>query len=68
MIYMDTEKMSKSLGNFVTIYDLLKLYPADVVRLFIIQTHYPSPITFNEEAIVQAKTTAERLFDTIILS
>ncbi|MHA2357568.1 MAG: cysteine--tRNA ligase [Candidatus Heimdallarchaeaceae archaeon] len=67
-ININREKMSKSLGNYVNIVDLLKYYSADAVRLFIMQTHYRSPITFDEEAMDQAQTTADRLFDVVLLA
>ena len=66
-INIDKEKMSKSLGNFVNIVDLLKHYSADAVRLFVLQTHYRSPILFTENTIDQAQITADRLFNTILL-
>ncbi len=67
-VNIDKEKMSKSLGNFVNIYDLLKYYSPDAVRLFIQQTHYRSPITFTEDAIDQAQITVDRLFDVVLLT
>jgi cysteinyl-tRNA synthetase len=67
-INIDKEKMSKSLGNFVNIIELLEYYSADAVRLFILQTHYRSPITFTEDAIDQAQVTSDRLFDVILLT
>ena len=67
-VNIDREKMSKSLGNYVNIIDLLKYYSSDAVRLFIQQTHYRSPITFTEDAIDQAQTTVDRLFDVILLT
>jgi len=67
-VNIDQEKMSKSLGNYVNIVDLLKYYSADAVRLFVLQTHYRSPITFNEDAIDQAQITVDRLFDVVLLT
>jgi cysteinyl-tRNA synthetase len=67
-INIDKEKMSKSLGNFVNIVELLEYYSADAVRLFILQTHYRSPITFTDNIIDQAQVTADRLFDVILLT
>ena len=66
-VNIDQEKMSKSLGNFVNIVDLLKHYTSDTVRLFVLQTHYRSPIVFTEDTIDQVQLTADRLFNTILL-
>ncbi|MCE7742711.1 MAG: cysteine--tRNA ligase [Candidatus Heimdallarchaeota archaeon] len=67
-INIDKEKMSKSLGNFVNIVELLEHYSADAVRLFILQTHYRSPIMFTDDVIDQAQVTSDRLFDVILLT
>ena len=67
-VNIDKEKMSKSLGNFVNIIELLKYYSPDAVRLFVLQTHYRSPISFTEDAIDQAQVTVNRLFDVILLA
>jgi len=66
-ININKEKMSKSLGNFTNIVDLLKLYSADAVRTFIAQTHYRSPIDFTEDIIDQAQATANKLFEIFLL-
>ncbi|MCG3223786.1 MAG: cysteine--tRNA ligase [Candidatus Heimdallarchaeota archaeon] len=66
-ININKEKMSKSLGNFTNIVDLLKQYSADAVRLFIAQTHYRSPIDFTEDIIDQAQATANKLFEIFLL-
>ncbi len=50
-VQVDSEKMSKSLGNFYTIDDILSSYSPDTVRLFILQTHYRSPIEFTRESL-----------------
>lgn len=60
-INVSEEKMSKSLGNFRTIGDLLKEYSADTIRLFILQTHYRNPIEFSPEAMNGAKQASMRL-------
>lgn len=57
------EKMSKSLGNFLTIRDVLKQYDAEVLRLFIFFTHYRNPLDFNETALQDAKSGLERMYD-----
>jgi cysteinyl-tRNA synthetase len=55
------EKMSKSLGNFTTIRDMLQKYEADAFRLFVLLAHYRSPIDFSEEALEQAGKSLERI-------
>ncbi|MDN4593570.1 cysteine--tRNA ligase [Polycladomyces subterraneus] len=60
-INMGGEKMSKSLGNIVTVYDLRKRYPARVIRYFLISAHYRNPIQFSEEVIDQLKNGLERI-------
>ncbi len=55
------EKMSKSLGNFVTIGDALEHWPADAIRLWVLTSHYRTPLTYTEEALAAAKRGAERL-------
>jgi cysteinyl-tRNA synthetase len=54
-------KMSKSLGNFVTVRELLERHDADAVRYFYVLTHYRSPIDFSEKGIKEAKTALDRL-------
>jgi len=57
------QKMSKSLGNFVTIKDALKKYDSKVLRFFYISGHYRSPIDFSQELLDKAKNSLERLND-----
>jgi cysteinyl-tRNA synthetase len=61
LLQMGAEKMSKSLGNLITIRDALKKYSADAIRIFILSSYYRSPLTYTEEAIEAAQTGAERL-------
>ncbi len=61
MLQLSGEKMSKSLGNLVTIEDFLKQHDADVLRLMILNSSYRSPLTFNNEVISQTKRALERL-------
>ncbi|KHD34720.1 cysteinyl-tRNA synthetase [Clostridium acetobutylicum] len=58
-------KMSKSLNNFLTARDILKEYDAEVIRLFLLSAHYRTPLNFTEESIEAAKTSLERLYNTI---
>jgi cysteinyl-tRNA synthetase len=60
-VNVNDEKMSKSLGNFKTIEDILKNYSADTIRMFILQTHYRSPIDFTVESVDAAKSATQRL-------
>ncbi len=57
----ETEKMSKSLGNLVTISDFLRQYPADVFRLLVLNSHYRSPLTYNQEIAAENGRKLERL-------
>ncbi len=56
------EKMSKSLGNFLTIREILKKYSAEVLRFFIFSSHYRSPLDFSATAMEQAETGLNRLY------
>lgn len=60
-ITIDNEKMSKSLNNFITVPDILKQYPGEVVRFFILRTHYRSPLDFSEDRIKEAQAGLLRL-------
>ena len=60
-ITINQEKMSKSLNNFFTVQDILQQYPADVLRFFIVATHYRSPLDFSDERLKEAQTSLGRL-------
>lgn len=60
-ITVNEEKMSKSLGNFFTVLDILKEFEPEVVRFFILNTHYRSPLDFSDERLAEAKRSLERL-------
>jgi len=60
-LYLGEEKMSKSLGNIIPIADALAKYGADACRLFVLNSHYRSPLTYSEEALDAGKRAAERL-------
>lgn len=57
------EKMSKSLNNFLTIRDILKQYPPEVLRLFIFSTQYRNPLDFSEAAMQDAEAALDRMYD-----
>jgi len=59
------EKMSKSLGNFITINELLQEYSPDVFRFFVLSTHYRSPIDFSQEILHQSQQGLQRIYKLI---
>ena len=61
-IRVDNEKMSKSLGNFFTIRDVLQKYDAEVVRFFILRAHYRSPLNYSDAHLDDAKGALTRLY------
>ncbi|MFH1638921.1 MAG: cysteine--tRNA ligase [Chloroflexota bacterium] len=61
LLQLGGEKMSKSLGNLITIRDALSKYSADAIRIFILGSHYRSPLTYSEEAQQAAEAGARRL-------
>jgi len=61
-VRVDDEKMSKSLGNFFTVRDVLTLYRPEVVRYFILASHYRSPLNYSEENLEHAKSALTRLY------
>ncbi len=60
-ITIDSEKMSKSAGNFFTVEEILAKYPAEVIRFFLLQTHYRSPLDFSEDRIKETQIAYNRL-------
>ena len=65
-ITIDKEKMSKSLGNFFTIREVLDKFDPEVVRFFLLSTHYRSPIEFSDEQLREAESSADRYYSTIV--
>ncbi|MEH6469160.1 MAG: cysteine--tRNA ligase [Porticoccus sp.] len=61
-VRVDDEKMSKSLGNFFTIREVLKKYHPEVVRYFLLSSHYRSPINYSEDNLMEAKGGLERFY------
>ena len=64
-VRLDNEKMSKSLGNFFTIRDVLKTFDAEVVRFFILRAHYRSPLNYSDAHLDDAKAALTRLYTTL---
>jgi cysteinyl-tRNA synthetase len=61
-VNINQEKMSKSLGNFFTIRDILDQYDAEIVRLFLLSTHYRSPIDFSDANLKDARAGLDRFY------
>jgi cysteinyl-tRNA synthetase len=64
-VNIDQEKMSKSLGNFFTIREVLEQYQPEVLRLFLLSSHYRSPVDFSPESMAEAERGLDRLYHTI---
>ena len=61
-INIDNEKMSKSLGNFFTVRDIVKEYDPEDIRMFMLSAHYRSPINFSRDMVAQAHASLQRLY------
>ncbi|KPQ30277.1 MAG: cysteine--tRNA ligase [Marinobacter excellens HL-55] len=61
-IRVNKEKMSKSLGNFFTIRQILETYPAEVVRYFLVSSHYRSQVDYSEDSLAEAGRTLTKLY------
>ncbi len=61
-VRVDDEKMSKSLGNFFTIREILAKYDAEVVRFFILRAHYRSPLNYSDQHLEDARAALTRLY------
>ena len=66
-INVDNEKMSKSLGNFFTIRDVLKEYDAETVRFFVVRAHYRSPLNYSDVHLDDARNALKRLYTALSL-
>jgi cysteinyl-tRNA synthetase len=64
-VRIDDEKMSKSLGNFFTVREVLGQYPAEAVRYFILSSHYRSPLNYAEDQLEQAKAALTRFYTSL---
>ncbi|MGF1729645.1 cysteine--tRNA ligase [Photobacterium proteolyticum] len=65
MVMVDREKMSKSLGNFFTIRDVLGYFDAETVRYFLMSGHYRSQLNYSEDNLKQARSALERLYTSL---
>ena len=66
-VRVDGEKMSKSLGNFFTIREILDKYPAEVVRFLLLSSQYRSPINYSEDSLKEAQTKLDRFYNALSL-
>ena len=66
-INIDNEKMSKSLGNFFTIRDVLQQYDAETVRFFVVRSHYRSPLNYSDVHLNDARAALKRLYTALSL-
>ncbi|MFT0213182.1 cysteine--tRNA ligase [Pseudomonas sp. F1_0610] len=64
-VRLDGEKMSKSLGNFFTIREVLEKYHPEVVRYLLVSSHYRSPINYSEENLREARSALERFYNAL---
>jgi cysteinyl-tRNA synthetase len=64
-VRINSEKMSKSLGNIFTISDILNKYHPEVLRLFILQSHYKSPVDFSNDVLAETRSGMERLYSAL---
>ncbi|SEJ25456.1 cysteinyl-tRNA synthetase [Azotobacter beijerinckii] len=64
-VRVDGEKMSKSLGNFFTIREVLEKYQPEVVRYLLVSSHYRSPINYSEDSLREAKGALERFYNAL---
>ncbi|HQT26773.1 MAG TPA: class I tRNA ligase family protein, partial [Burkholderiales bacterium] len=61
-VRVDNEKMSKSLGNFFTVREVLEKFDAEVIRFFILRAHYRSPLNYSDQHLMDAKSALTRLY------
>jgi len=64
-IRVNKEKMSKSLGNFFTIREILEKYPPEIVRYFLVSSHYRSQVDYSEESLAEAGRTLTKLYHSL---
>jgi cysteinyl-tRNA synthetase len=64
-VRIDDEKMSKSLGNFFTVREILKLYQGEEIRYFVLASHYRSPLNFSDQLLDAARAALTRLYNAL---
>lgn len=65
MLTVNGEKMSKSLGNFITVHQLLEKMPGELVRFVLLSSHYRQPLDWNDQAVLQGRQSLDRLYNAL---
>lgn len=65
MLTVNGEKMSKSLGNFITIHQLLEKMPGELVRFVLLSSHYRQPLDWNDQVVLQSRQSLDRLYNAL---
>ena len=66
-VNIDNEKMSKSLGNFFTIREVLEQFDAETIRFFVVRSHYRSPLNYSDQHLAEARNALKRLYTALEL-
>ncbi len=65
MLTVNGEKMSKSLGNFITVHQLLEKIPGELVRFVLLSSHYRQPLDWNDQVVLQSRKSLDRLYNAL---
>lgn len=65
MLTVNGDKMSKSLGNFITMHQLLKKMPGELVRFVLLSSHYRQPLDWNDQIVLQSRQSLDRLYNAL---
>ena len=65
MLTVNGEKMSKSLGNFITVHQLLEEMPGELVRFILLSSHYRQPLDWNDQVVLQGRQSLDRLYNAL---
>jgi cysteinyl-tRNA synthetase len=65
MLTVNGEKMSKSLGNFITIHQLLEKMPGELIRFVLLSSHYRQPLDWNDQVVLQSRQSLDRLYNAL---
>lgn len=65
MLTVNGEKMSKSLGNFITVHQLLEKLPGELVRFILLSSHYRQPLDWNDQIVLQSRQSLDRLYNAL---